>query len=91
MDLKLTLRSTSIMGPCRLELPILHLDPTLFDLLSMNHQMTKVHVVMKNFSPKILHMIIGHTPITKQLISSLELDTKEEAYMDNLMNFKEYS
>ena len=58
LDLKLTLWSTSIMGPCPLELPILPIEATFFNLLSMHHKTRNVHLFMNHNSPTFLHKII---------------------------------
>ena len=90
LHIKSTLSINTFIRPCLLSFLILLPHTTNFILLSMNHETIKIHVDMKrgctNSFLRFLEM-----PITKWLISSLSVATKDEAYLDNLMNFMEYS
>ena len=80
-------RTGLIRGPRFLALSVSLSPMTLLNLLYMYHQPTKVHVIIKYVFPTLL----SETPVIDQLISSLLLDTREEAYLESIQNFKENS
>ena len=86
LNLTTTLGRTTVKSSCPLGIYDLPLRPCLFNFLSLNHE----KMLLCRVSEWHSSWKSSDTPVTNLFISTLGWETKEGAYFENWLNFKEY-